>query len=160
MAYWVPTDSAEGAVVKICTLTQIQFLTLRTVLDSDPFSFLASPVFFFPPFAVLFILSGNGANIMAKYVTLLQFTDQGIRNVKDTMKRSEAATAEAEKMGIKITDVFWTMGAYDVVVLLEAADDETISAFALKIGSLGNSKTHTMRAFSRGEMEKILARLG
>lgn len=96
---------------------------------------------------------------MAKYVTLLQFTDQGIRNVKDTMKRSEAATAEAGKMGIKITEVLWTMGAYDVVVLLDAPDDETISAFALKIGSLGNSKTHTMRAFSQGEMAKILARL-
>jgi uncharacterized protein with GYD domain len=96
---------------------------------------------------------------MAKYVSLLQFTDQGVRSVKDTMKRSEAATAEAEKLGIKITNVLWTMGAYDVVVLLEAPDDETIAAFALKIGSLGNSKTHTLRAFSRGEMEKILARL-
>jgi uncharacterized protein with GYD domain len=96
---------------------------------------------------------------MAKYVTLLQFTDQGIRNVKDTLKRSQAATAEAEKLGIKITEVLYTMGAYDVTVLLDAPDDESIAAFALKIGSLGNSKTHTMRAFGRGEMEKILARV-
>jgi uncharacterized protein with GYD domain len=96
---------------------------------------------------------------MAKYVSLLQFTDQGIRNVKDTTKRGDAATAEAEKMGAKVTDAFWTMGAYDVVLLLDAPDDETVSAFAAKLGSLGNVKTHTMRAFDRQEMEKILAKI-
>ena len=96
---------------------------------------------------------------MATYVSLLQFTDQGIRNVKDTIKRSEAATAEAEKMGIKITDVLWTMGKYDVVVILDAPNDEAVSAFSLKVGSLGNSKTHTMRAFRRGEMENVLAKV-
>lgn len=96
---------------------------------------------------------------MATYVSLLQFTDQGIRNVKDTVKRAEAATAEAEKMGMKVIQVLWTMGAYDVVVVFEAPNDETISAFALKIGALGNSKTQTMRAFRREEMEKILAKI-
>jgi uncharacterized protein with GYD domain len=96
---------------------------------------------------------------MAKYVSLLQFTDQGIRNVKDSIKRAAAATAEAEKMGAKVTDAFWTMGAYDVVLLLDAPDDETISAFSLKIGSLGNVKSQTMRAFRREEMESILAKI-
>ena len=96
---------------------------------------------------------------MAKYVSLLQFTDQGIRNVKDSIKRATAATAEAEKMGVKVTDAFWTMGAYDVVLLLDAPDDETISAFSLKIGSLGNVKSQTMRAFRREEMESILAKI-
>jgi uncharacterized protein with GYD domain len=96
---------------------------------------------------------------MAKYVSLLQFTDQGIRNVKDSIKRAAAATAEAEKMGAKVTDAFWTMGAYDVVLLLDAPDDETISAFSLKIGSLGNVKSQTMRAFRREEMESILAKV-
>ena len=96
---------------------------------------------------------------MSMYVTLLQFTDQGIRNIRDTVKRSEAATAEAEKMGIKITSAVWTMGAYDVVLSLEAPDDETVSAFATKLGSLGNVKTHTMRAFGRAEMERILAKI-
>jgi uncharacterized protein with GYD domain len=76
---------------------------------------------------------------MAMYVSLVQFTDQGIRNAKDTVQRSEAAMAEAEKMGMKIVKAFWTMGAYDVVVLLDAPDDETMSAFALKIGSMGAS---------------------
>ncbi|HAF16692.1 MAG TPA: GYD family protein [Blastocatellia bacterium] len=96
---------------------------------------------------------------MAKYVSLLQFTDQGIRNVKDTVKRAAAATAEAEKMGLKVTDSFWTMGAYDVVLLLDAPDDETVSAFTLKLGSLGNVKSQTMRAFRREEMESILAKV-
>jgi uncharacterized protein with GYD domain len=96
---------------------------------------------------------------MANYVCLLQFTDQGIRNIKDTTKRAEAATAEAEKMGATITQAFWTMGAYDVILVLEAPDDETASAFAAKLGSLGNVKTQTMRAFGRQEIEKILAKI-
>jgi|SRR5436190_21876990 uncharacterized protein with GYD domain len=96
---------------------------------------------------------------MATYVSLIEFTDHGIRNVKDTVKRGEAAIAEAEKMGMKIVEELWTMGAYDVVVLFEAPDDETMSAFALKIGSLGNVKSHTLRAFRRNEMEAILAKI-
>jgi uncharacterized protein with GYD domain len=93
------------------------------------------------------------------YVSLIQFTDQGIHNIKDTTKRYKAAMAEAEKMGMKIVQPLWTMGAYDVVVLLEAPDDETMSAFTLKIGSMGSVKTHTMRAFTTDEMEKILAKI-
>ena len=96
---------------------------------------------------------------MAIYVSLVQFTDQGIRGIKDTVKRSEAAMAEAEKMGMRIVQPLWTMGAYDVVVLLEAPNDETMSAFTLKIGSMGSVKTHTMRAFTKDEMEKLLAKL-
>jgi uncharacterized protein with GYD domain len=96
---------------------------------------------------------------MATYVGLVQFTDQGIRNIKDTVKRGDAAAAAAEKMGMKIVEEFWTMGAYDVVVVVEAPDDETMSAFMLKIGSLGNVKSHTLRAFRRNEMEKILAKI-
>jgi uncharacterized protein with GYD domain len=96
---------------------------------------------------------------MATYVGLIQFADQGIRNIKDTVKRGDVAIAEAEKMGMKITDAFWTMGAYDVVVLLDAPNDETATAFALKVSSLGNVKTHTLRAFRREEMESILAKI-
>jgi uncharacterized protein with GYD domain len=96
---------------------------------------------------------------MATYVCLIQFTDQGIRNIKDTVKRGDAAMAEAEKMGMKIVEEFWTMGAYDAVVVLEAPNDETVSAFILKIGSLGNVKAHTLRAFRRNEMENLLAKI-
>jgi uncharacterized protein with GYD domain len=97
--------------------------------------------------------------IMATYIGLIQFADQGIRNVKDTVKRGDAAMAEAEKMGMKVLDEFWTMGAYDAVVVFDAPDDETMSAFMLKIGSLGNVKSHTMRAFRKNEMEKVLAKI-
>ncbi len=96
---------------------------------------------------------------MATYVALIQFTDQGIRNIKDTVKRGDSAIPEAEKMGIKIVEQFWTMGAYDAVVILDAPDDEAISALMLENGSHGNVKSHTMRAFRRNEMEKILAKI-
>jgi uncharacterized protein with GYD domain len=96
---------------------------------------------------------------MARYVSLIQFADQGIRNIKDTIKRGDAAIAEAEKMGIKIIEEYWTMGAYDAVVLFNAPDDETMTAFALKVSSLGNVKTETMRAFRKEEMEGILAKI-
>jgi len=96
---------------------------------------------------------------MASYVCLIQFRDQGIRNVQDTVKRGDAAMAEAEKMGMKIVEEYWTMGAYDAVVIVEAPDDETVSAFMLKVGSLGNIKGQTLRAFRRNEMEAILAKI-
>src|SRR5260370_16744755 len=96
---------------------------------------------------------------MTSYICLIQFIDQGIGNMKDTVKRGDAAMGEAEKMGMKIVEEFWTMGAYDAVVVLEAPNDETISAFMLKIGSLGNVKSHTLRAFRRNEMENVLAKI-
>ena len=96
---------------------------------------------------------------MANYICLIQFTDQGIRNIKDTVKRGDAAIAEAEKMGMKIIEELWTMGAYDVVALFEAPDDETMTAFVCKISSLGNIKTETMRAFGKEEMEGILSKI-
>ena len=96
---------------------------------------------------------------MATYVCLIQFKDQGTRNIKDTVKRGDAAIAEADKMGMKIVEEYWTMGAHDPVVVLEAPDDETISAFILEIGSLGNVKGQTLRAFRRDEIEGILAKI-
>jgi uncharacterized protein with GYD domain len=96
---------------------------------------------------------------MAMYVSLIQFTDQGIRNIKKTIKRGDAAMADAEKIGVKIVEEFWTMGSYDVVIVADAPNDETMSAFMLKIGSLGNVKSHTMRAFRREEMAGVLAKI-
>ena len=96
---------------------------------------------------------------MPSYVCLIQFSDQGIRNIQDTVKRGDAAMAAAQKMGMKIVEEYWTMGAYDGVVIIEAPDDETMSAFILKVGSLGNVKAQTLRAFRRNEMEGILAKI-
>ena len=96
---------------------------------------------------------------MAMYVSLIQFTDQGIRNVKDTVKRGEATMAEAEKMGMKIIEECGRWALTTVVALFEAPDDETMTAFACKVSSLGNVKTQTMRAFRKEEMEGILAKI-
>lgn len=96
---------------------------------------------------------------MPSYICLIQFKDQWIRNIQDTVKRGDAAIAEAQKMGMRIVEEYWTMGAYDAVVTVEAPDDETMSAFILKVGSLGNVKAQTLRAFRRNEMEGILAKI-
>jgi len=97
---------------------------------------------------------------MPTYIALSTFTDQGIRNVKDTTKRSETVMALAKKVGATMTQVYWTLGAYDVVAVIEAPNDETATAFSLAIGSAGFVRTQTMRAFSKDEMGAILGKLG
>lgn len=97
---------------------------------------------------------------MATYIALSTFTDQGIRNVKDTTKRAEAVKEAATKYGAKMTQIYWTQGQYDVVAMIEAPDDASATAFALAIGMAGNIRTQTLRAFSRDEMNGILGKLG
>ena len=96
---------------------------------------------------------------MANYIALLQFTEQGSRNVKETTKRAVAMGEMVSKMGVKFVDVFWTLGKYDIVLILEAQDDETLAAFTLKLGILGNVKTQTLRAFRAKEMDTILNKI-
>ena len=96
---------------------------------------------------------------MPTYVTLINWTDQGIRDVKDTMKRYEAAKALGQKLGLTIKEIWWTMGPYDAVTVGEAADDATASRFAFAVGSLGNIRTVTMRAYNKDEMSRILTGL-
>ena len=93
---------------------------------------------------------------MATYIGLMKFTDQGIRKVKETTKRAKDFQEFAAKMNVKIREIHWTMGRYDVVVVAEAPDDETISRLSLGLGMLGNVKGETLRAFSAQEMDKIL----
>ncbi len=93
---------------------------------------------------------------MATYIALLQYTDQGIRNVKETTKRAAAAKEAAAKLGVKFSDLFWTLGHYDLVIVAEAPDDETMTALMLKLASLGNVKSQTLRAFRANEMEAII----
>ena len=93
---------------------------------------------------------------MATYLVLLQYTDQGVRNVKDTTKRAAAAVEAAAKMGVKFTETFWTLGHYDLAIIAEAPDDQTMTALMLKVASLGNVKSQTLRAFRSQEMEAIL----
>ena len=96
---------------------------------------------------------------MATYIVLLNYTDQGIRNVKQLPERIKAGTAAAEKLGIKVKDRYSTMGAYDAVLIVDAPNDEAVTTWVLSIGSRGNNRTQTMRAYSVGEMERILAKV-
>ena len=93
---------------------------------------------------------------MATFISLLSFTDQGIRSVKDSPKRADAVKAMAKKMGVTIKEMYWTLGHYDLVVVLEG-DDEAVTSTLLKVGSLGNVRSETLRAFSAAEMGRILA---
>jgi uncharacterized protein with GYD domain len=95
---------------------------------------------------------------MATFIHLISFTDQGIRNVKDSPDRFEAYKAMAEKLGGKVKGVYYTMGHYDMLVILEAADEMAMTAI-LKVGSLGNVRTETLRGFSLEEMKKIIAKI-
>jgi uncharacterized protein with GYD domain len=90
----------------------------------------------------------------------VNLTDQGIRTVRDTTKRAAAAKEAAAKFGVRWTSVVWTIGKYDMVVTVEAPNDEAVMAFALAIDSAGNVRTQTLRAFSSDEMNGILAKLG
>jgi uncharacterized protein with GYD domain len=96
---------------------------------------------------------------MATYITLLNFTDQGIRNIKETTKRAEAFKALAKKAEVTVKDIYWTLGQYDLIAILEATDDERATAVGLSVGSLGNVRTQTLRAFSTEEIGRILAKM-
>ena len=96
---------------------------------------------------------------MATYIVLLNFTDQGIRNVKETTKRADAARKMAKKFGINTKEFFWTLGNYDVVAIFEAPDEASMTAFGLSIGAAGDVRSQTLRAFSKEDMNGILAKL-
>jgi uncharacterized protein with GYD domain len=96
---------------------------------------------------------------MPNYVVLMNWTDQGVRTVKDTVQRREQADALAERHGARIEQVYWTVGPYDIVAILDAPDDESATAVMLELSSGGNLRTTTLRAYDREEMSGILQRL-
>jgi uncharacterized protein with GYD domain len=96
---------------------------------------------------------------MATYIMLMRFTDQGIRSVKDTVKRAEAFKETAKKLGITVKDIYWTLGRFDSVATFEAHDDAAITALGLALASQGNVHTQTLRAFGPAEMKEILAKM-
>ena len=96
---------------------------------------------------------------MATYIVLTSFTDQGVRGAKDTTKRADAVKEQAKKFGVTVKEFFWTLGTYDVAGIFEAPDDASMTALGLAIGAAGNVRTQTMRAFSREEMNGVLAKL-
>lgn len=96
---------------------------------------------------------------MATFVVLARFSDQGIKNVKQTIERADAFKHMASKAGATVKDIYWTLGAHDVVAICEAPDDETATAVFLSVASRGNVRSETMRAFSFDEMKKILGKM-
>ena len=96
---------------------------------------------------------------MATFIALGNFTDQGIRSVKDSTKRADAVRELAKKFGITMKEIYWTLGHYDVVTIIDAPNDEAATAFALAVGSAGNVRTETLRAFSKEDMKGILGKL-
>ena len=96
---------------------------------------------------------------MPTYVSLVNWTEQGIRTVKDTLNRREQAEAIAEKHGVRFEQVYWTVGPYDVVIVLEAPDDKSATAMLLELSSAGNLRTTTLRAYDLEEMSGIIRRI-
>ncbi|NED97799.1 GYD domain-containing protein [Phytoactinopolyspora alkaliphila] len=97
---------------------------------------------------------------MPTFISLINWTNDGIRNSKETVDRAKAAAKLAERMGGSLKDVYWTVGEYDIVAIADFPDDETGTAFLLAIGSQGNLRSATLRAFTAEEMTGVLEKLG
>ena len=96
---------------------------------------------------------------MAKYVSLIMFTETGIKNLRKTTARAKAFEEKMVEKGISITSTLWTVGKYDIIHFFEAADDETAAIFTYTLSSMGNVKAHTMRAYDANDMEKIIGKI-
>ncbi len=96
---------------------------------------------------------------MATFITNIKFTQQGIKSIDETTKRAAALKSAAKKMGVKVTDIYWTLGDHDGVLIFEAPDDETATTLLLHLGVAGNVHTTTCRAFTAAEMDKILTKV-
>ncbi|MET0836327.1 MAG: GYD domain-containing protein [Thermoleophilaceae bacterium] len=96
---------------------------------------------------------------MPTYVALIDWTDQGVSNFKDTVDRYEAAESAFESLGVRFRDVLWTLGTHDMVTTVEAPDDETLAAALLSVAAQGNVRTTTLRAFSREEMRTVIGKV-
>jgi uncharacterized protein with GYD domain len=97
---------------------------------------------------------------MATYISLINWTEQGVRNFRDSTKRAEAATQEAQRLGGQVHHCYWTIGPYDLVLVYDCPDDETATAFALSVSSQGNVRTTTMRAYDADQMTQIVSKIG
>lgn len=96
---------------------------------------------------------------MATFITTMHFTEQGVKSVKDTCNRAAAFQSAAQKRGLKVTGLYWTLGAFDGVIVFEAPNEATATAAMLHLSPLGNMPTQTARAFDAAEMQKILGLL-
>ena len=95
---------------------------------------------------------------MVTYIVLAKFTDQGIRNAKESPKRAEAFKQLAKTFGVTVKDIFWTQGRYDTVTIVEA-DESSAMSLSLSLGALGNIRTESLRAFSAADMAAIVGKM-
>ena len=96
---------------------------------------------------------------MATFIALVDFTQQGIQDFNTTADRAGLFKAMAQKAGVTVKEIYWTMGSHDVVVIMEGPNDEAVTAVMLKLGSLGNVRTETLRAFTSSEMKEIVSKV-
>ncbi len=96
---------------------------------------------------------------MPTYVSLVKFTDQGVKNAKDTVQRAAAFRSDVERRGGKLLSIYWTQGKYDIVTTIQAPDDQTAMATILAVAGLGNVRTETLRAFDESEMQSIIQKI-
>lgn len=96
---------------------------------------------------------------MATYVVLSQFTDQGIRTIKNSPQRAAQVAEMAKAFGCEMKEIYWTLGQYDIVSIVEAPDDHSLAALGLAIGSAGNVRMQTLRAFTKDEAGSIIGKL-
>jgi uncharacterized protein with GYD domain len=94
------------------------------------------------------------------YVSLINWTDQGVRNYRDTVSRSQSFRDMAAQAGCQVRETLWTIGEYDLVAVIEAPDDGTAVAVLLQSAQLGNIRTRTMRALTADEMTGVINRIG
>src|SRR5688572_9616779 len=97
---------------------------------------------------------------MPTYVSLCKWTEQGVKNARESTKRAEAAKAAVRKLGGKLTTILWTQGNYDLIAISDFPDEESAMAFLLTLGGQGNVRTETLRAYSAQDMERIFAKMG
>jgi len=97
---------------------------------------------------------------VATYVSLISWTEQGIRNYRDSVQRADDFRSLVEKVGGRVRELVWTVGEYDIVSVIEAPDDESLTALLLQLGQQGNVRTKTMRGFDAQQMAGIIERAG
>ena len=96
---------------------------------------------------------------MAKYIVLINWTDKGIAEAKDTTNRAKKAQEMAKSLGGTLETLYWTLGRYDIVGIADMPDDESMALFGVKVGGLGTVRSETMRAFTADEIGSILGRM-
>jgi uncharacterized protein with GYD domain len=96
---------------------------------------------------------------MPTYIALIDWTDQGVRGFKDSVDRYQAAQDQLGSLGVRFTDIYWTLGAHDLVGVVEAPDDQSLAAGLLAVAGQGNIRTTTLRAFNADEMKGVITKV-